>query len=1080
MRNAFTGYTYQQKVTFLLLTIMDVERDISKIEIETKTDEDDKFDDLIVKMNSETFHFQIKDIKGISISDLDIQEGEILIKGKSHKLSSHHNVIVVKNIPVTSDSSFLNLPCYNLAPNISVISLSREQIEACINNLLQDDFQRKNELDTFFSYVLDQRIWVITRDLLPPLKVFITELQEKSISISHSLLEFDSLLLIEGKPGVGKSHFVNTSLVKKYENNLLYRFWIGNQDRDYKDRLRFENFIRNLNIKCFHSSKIKSRQELFANLKEQDTTLIIDGLDHVENYNNTELPLFIEFIEQVKNFCKVIVLSRPLAAILNWEKHALENWNEDQTTQVLDELFHLPNYSVIREIFRLSQGYPIVVKYLAEHYKLHQNIPPIEQIGDLNSYYQGIIANEKGKHSLSLFLCSKSYIMQSEIELFIDDERYYVEEFIKEHPYLFDVKLNRVSLFHDSFNTYLRTSIQYNHKLNKVNSIVSQSILNYEKRFLSRWTFFDLSIDQKKDILVQYASINAFKKILVNNIDYEAIQSFYKQLREVIKEAPIDLLSVNNYYDLSLIFNLITREHVSGLKDFYYTYVKSLIAHGYTEEDITSSEYLFGMYYFVRTNNATLLQNITANHHYDTSGFYVDLNYEIEKEEKHISKHSERLNEVMIDEALGDRMNLKQHAIYIIENLWINNYEIEGHEALNRSLEKYLEGAKYEACYMLGQFLQQYNASEYYPSWILTEVYDNLYSYGYRINNGCNEYQDLSLGEFIRKFYHLGSLSLSPKIQHYIRLALLENRTIDIQNIYLYWTKFYEHKDYTLYGIPIALKTLYLEKKINLKQCVTLIKNIQSQSGKGNRHLLAEFVELMPPKEIIPFLEKNFDVDELQINWFLLPPDFINEISNLTYRLEEEQLIRYNSTYTRFEDIENVLYSSKRQMLERTLFINSNKVYYKEIHEKAILSHKQSNIQFVKVEGEEYYSNRKRDSQEKFQEGILSYDDIDFIRDQRLTPCEVAKCSDGYYTSISKAHIFEVYPKEQITQCFKEILYYSLTSKTKKIDSLHLLFYHPGNILSMIQHYRDSEELEKAIESFKSFMELSSFDLELN
>jgi hypothetical protein len=32
----------------------------------------------------------------------------------------------------------------------------------------------------------------------------------------------------------------------------------------------------------------------------------------------------------------------------------------------------------------------------------------------------------------------------------------------------------------------------------------------------------------------------------------------------------------------------------------------------------------------------------------------------------------------------------------------------------------------------------------------------------------------------------------------------------------------------------------------------------------------------------------------------------------------------------------------------------------------------------------------------------------------------------------------------------------------------------------MIQHYRDSEELEKAVESFKSFMELSSFDLELN
>ena len=44
MKNAFSGYTYQKQVTFLLLSLMDVERNISKIEIEARTI--DNFDDL--------------------------------------------------------------------------------------------------------------------------------------------------------------------------------------------------------------------------------------------------------------------------------------------------------------------------------------------------------------------------------------------------------------------------------------------------------------------------------------------------------------------------------------------------------------------------------------------------------------------------------------------------------------------------------------------------------------------------------------------------------------------------------------------------------------------------------------------------------------------------------------------------------------------------------------------------------------------------------------------------------------------------------------------------------------------------
>ena len=57
MKYALTGYSYQKQVTLLLLSIMDVERNISKIEMEAKTA--DNFDDLVITTPSGAIQFQI-------------------------------------------------------------------------------------------------------------------------------------------------------------------------------------------------------------------------------------------------------------------------------------------------------------------------------------------------------------------------------------------------------------------------------------------------------------------------------------------------------------------------------------------------------------------------------------------------------------------------------------------------------------------------------------------------------------------------------------------------------------------------------------------------------------------------------------------------------------------------------------------------------------------------------------------------------------------------------------------------------------------------------------------------------------
>lgn len=47
--------------------------------------------------------------------------------------------------------------------------------------------------------------------------------------------------------------------------------------------------------------------------------IIIDGLDHVENYNPQQLQDFVEFINKLVDV-RVVVLSRPLKCNIEWKK----------------------------------------------------------------------------------------------------------------------------------------------------------------------------------------------------------------------------------------------------------------------------------------------------------------------------------------------------------------------------------------------------------------------------------------------------------------------------------------------------------------------------------------------------------------------------------------------------------------------------------------------------------------------------------------------------------------------------------------------------------------------------------------
>jgi hypothetical protein len=92
----------------------------------------------------------------------------------------------------------------------------------------------------------------------------------------------------------------------------------------------------------------------------------------------------------------------------------------------------------------------------------------------------------------------------------------------------------------------------------------------------------------KKEIVSRYASISVFKTIMHGVVDFEAIRSFYEQLRECVAEIPPQDFRIEVYYELALIINLVYRDHISGFDQFLVTYIKAMLFNGYTAEDITS------------------------------------------------------------------------------------------------------------------------------------------------------------------------------------------------------------------------------------------------------------------------------------------------------------------------------------------------------------------------------------------------------------------------------------------------------------------------------------------------------------
>ncbi|GGG96477.1 hypothetical protein GCM10007415_34580 [Parapedobacter pyrenivorans] len=1053
---------------------MDVERKIKHISIEA--DVNHNFDDIHLTTDSEHYFVQIKDFAGVKLSDIEISNNQVKIKNNTHQLSSHINILFFKEIDIETNCKIFGINALQ-TDNLFIVSIDRMKIDGITDKLYKANENRERIIKQYFNEILDKRKWTIDLIDLPSIPVFNTKLTEKTVIVGRGILLKENIIFIEGKPGVGKSHLVE-ELKNKTQSPLVYRFWIGSQDKDYLTRLKYGQFLFNISKLLFHDQKHYDETRILEKLRKSKNTIIIDGLDHVENYNSGELENFIQFIDKAKIYNKIIVLSRPLLFEIKWRKIVLKNWNKGQTKKVLNSLFQIQEHQIVEKIYRITNGYPILVRYIAEHFKKTKELPIINSLQSIDEYYGTVLKNEKGLTSLSLFLCSYSYFFKSEISLLMGEELgSYIIEFVNEHPYLFEIRLNRITLFHDSFNTYLRRrTTNFSRTKQRVNTKVTNSIMSGEIKYLSRLNSFNLPINAETKIFKKYTDINYFEELLSKTIDIEGLRAFYNQLRDNLSDISKDEITLGNIYDFSLIINTINRDHISTSNDFLFTYLTYLDFLGFDEEYITSNGYLFAMLYYIKSGDNSILYNLHSDQHYDTSQFKEKLEDDINNEREFFDRQSKPGSVVQIKKLLNTDFDqyTYERLRFILINLYLHK-NINDFQDFTDIITEYVDKSEISAINRLENLFQKKGYSLYQASWILNEAKDNIFALGYIHKN--NDYLNLDFEEFVSKYKAQGSFDFHKKILNYIRLVNHRSKKIDISQISSFWSKYYNRKDYSLHSIFNALPIFERLNFINEEQSINLITSIQNQSEKGYRHLLVEYIE---NKEvtILPFIHSNFNIDSLRIDWFLLSPKFINKLPEQIFNCQLHDTLRqydYGRSEVEYRDVENVIRSNRAEDLKSMLDLLRYYVRISDREKAGIQRLENAGIKYVTATADK---STRTGSKKRYDQGILADEDRSFIKKLGLKPAEIAKYPNADYTVLAELELYKTYPKKIVRLEIKEILINAITSKSSDGTYFQSLYYFPGNCVKLIHTYCSEVDLKPFFESFQKFIQLASFEIE--
>lgn len=1074
-KNAFKGYTYQAYVYLLFLSIMDTSNKILWINAEVGKDgQTHDFDDILIETQGDKYFVQMKNYASFSEDELEITDSFISINGtKSILKKGSTNIIVLHKCDLEVNTEIFGLPAIQ-KNNLYIIPLSSDDICKRVDEMYSKDIKRNNQICHFALKRINDATFCTYKEELPQYTLFMQKLNEETKIIRNKFDNIErGILYIVGKPGVGKSHFVS-EFTKDLANTVIYRFWINSQDDCQNERLQYDNFIRDIGYRVFNDARRFSEEQLVNTIIEHNTILIIDGLDHVENYNKVQLDKYFEFINKLTE-TKTIVLTRPLHHSIGDNIITLNNWDALQTYKYLEQCHKIIDKDICKKIFEITDGYPILVNFSASHFNLYGILESAEKINDINEYFGLLLKDVNTISAILVFNITNSYLSRQDIKIIIGHPVWekVVFEFIDAYPYLFDKNLNRFSLIHDSFNTYLRNK-------NTVDKAIIESYIknieisldNNELRFMNRIDSINISKETKRKLLIKYCDFNSFEQLLKNNFDVEAIKEFYEQLYRILASESSEILNIYQYYSFILILECCNRIHL----DWYIKLLYEHIAYIYRNMnnnivEVYSNKVLFKIYKYIFKERDDLLgfklkNNINYseiyNDDYDASYENEDVYrflHASEDSRLYFTEHTEVFDyeRMITDNVIGNTNELDQKDVIsdIIVNLVIHNKEYKNFAKYfklfirdERDDYPILKFKEVFACYGIRTF--------FVNSMLIRTKY-KLFSLGYL--KEINPYMKETLSELITHYALSSPDNAAGYAEDYIRLASEEGRIIDIGSVYKCYIMFYSEKDYSVISLPTALIAFEKHNLISEINSLIILQGIMNQATRGLSHLIEDYVNKKGMNGFISLVDNGLLDGEFSLEIFNLNPEIINLIPE---SIIVNELYKWFDCYYRNKILEehhmkNVL-SSKHERIVRALV---KKYGFKIID----LSTKASS-----------YENNKT----YIERGYLTYSDKSKIIDNEVDYLTISEYKDGWHNCFNNLDLYDCYDVEMLRKDFAKIIHISMNSKIKSLDTTGNLRYYLGNIPEFANMIDYNMNWEKLYDTLIQFLRISSINPYLN
>ena len=1016
-QNAFKGYSFQK--AFLTFLVLQYDKTKKFKTIYAEKSANDNFDDIEINLDTEKIRIQTKNIE--KINKITIEENYINLNSSKIILSNNAiNILVLKktddNLPFEINDEIFGLKAHK-NNRLYIIHVDIDELWNVIEETHNDN-NRIIQIIKFADIKSTEKSLVINCLDLPSYSFFPHSLSEETINIRNYVIESnESLYYIVGKPGVGKSHLVNEILT---ENCILYRFWIGEHDNHINERLLYSRFIIEIIHKIFDDDNEHSVNDIIKRLKTLNKVLIIDGLDHVENYNKKDLEKFINFIDKFNDSegAKIIILSRPLTINIEWETHELQNWKDVETEKYLEDKHNLIEYEIVRKIYKIGKGYPIITEFLANHYMLHKEIPDYTEITDLFDYYDELTESIGMVNCLSIFITNTSFFTFKELKHILGDYHYKtIKQFIDKYKYLFDIRLNRISLIHDSLNTYLYKKADYHSIENDVINFVVNSILDEQINFLDRITCFKIDFKNQKRIVLKYINFELFRKMLSSYHDVESILNFYNKLLKFISNLESTDLSVYQYYDYTLILNIITRDNITGHYNLILNHLFYLNNYVRIEDVIYSNSLIFHILYSLKMNDITLFNNYFEHNDSEAERLYDAYQnnsdfFKYDSSDEHVSF------------LLGKVKNIKKYVdidrkramIELFVIIFLYDLDIP---VYTRILKIFLNGDEETSTNELIEYCLTIDIGKTFSRKILHQVKDKLHRIGELSED--NEFLNLEFDDFIESHSKFGSFVLSEDISDYLRLCNKKQRKIDILKINKYYVMYHMRKDYTVINMSEALFIFKELSIISNIDSVNIISSAQLRSEKGIRHILYEYLNKLDEEEFHTIEEMGIFEEKSDYNVSLsdCKPEILNYLNeNLVFKNLIKDLNRPSRTVDYKEHI-NVLNSNHRNILIKICEYNNLEIYNVPKTEN-IIDFKAVKYSLENNSEEEYILG------ERFKSGYLDIRDREFINKMGIPLEKIVVMLDGWFDKFSDVDIYNIYDNDIIKEKLLNILHMSI------------------------------------------------------